>query len=78
MILRGFRSHLECTPAAYIRTVRLERCRRDLQAALPGDASVTNVAAKWGFHNIGRFARLYRDCFGENPVDTLRRRHRSW
>lgn len=71
-LLRGFQRHLECTPAAYIRTVRLERCRRELQAAVPGDVSVTTVAARWGFHNIGRFARLYRDCFGENPVETLR------
>lgn len=69
----GFRRHLETTPIAVLREVRLRRAHQELQdrAAVAG-VTVSAVAAKWGFTNLGRFARIYRAEFGESPSDTLR------
>ena len=75
-LFRGFHTYRNCTPAAYLRSVRLERCHQDLLSAMPGEISVTTVASRWGFSNAGRFARCYREQFGENPADTLRRKAR--
>ncbi|MBL7252796.1 AraC family transcriptional regulator [Paractinoplanes lichenicola] len=68
----GFRRHLDMTPVGYLRHVRLERAHRDLQAADPtsGD-TVADVAYRWGFTNLGRFAASYRSAFGRRPSQTL-------
>lgn len=58
----AFRRHLDTTPMAYLRRVRLDRAHIDLQQARPGDGTtVSAVAARWGFTSLGRFARQYRD-----------------
>jgi len=76
-LVRGFHRYKGCTPAAYLRSVRLDRCRQELLAGAPGGTSVTAVAERWGFANAGRFARSYRERFGENPMATLRRKART-
>jgi hypothetical protein len=35
---------------------------------------VTAEALRWGFWHFGDFSRAYKDCFGELPSDTLRRK----
>ena len=69
----AFRRHLDTTPMAYLRRVRLDRVYADLAAADPRETTVTDVTAGWGFHAVGRFSADYRDTFGEYPRDTLRR-----
>ena len=67
----AFRQHLGCTPSDYLRRVRLDLVRqalRDGSALRVGDA-----AARFGFHNPGRFASYYREAFDENPRETLMR-----
>jgi AraC-like DNA-binding protein len=45
----AFRRHLDTTPLVHLRSVRMERARRDLENAEPGDgSSVAAVAARWG------------------------------
>jgi len=69
----SFRRHLGTSPMAYLRRIRLELARSDLKDAVPGDGTtVTSVAAKWGFSQLGRFAASYRAAFHESPKDTLR------
>ena len=69
----AFRRHLDTTPLAHLRTVRMQRAHHDLQNAEPGDgASVAAVAARWGFTHLGRFAIEYRRRFGVHPSQTLR------
>jgi AraC-like DNA-binding protein len=68
----GFRRELECTPSEFIRSTRLGRVREELQLAEPDSTTVSAVAAKWGFAHHGRFARGYRDRYGESPAETLR------
>jgi AraC-like DNA-binding protein len=69
----AFRRHLDTTPLAYLRSVRMERAHRDLQSADPADrVSVAALAAKWGFTHLGRFAIEYRRRFRVYPSQTLR------
>jgi AraC-like DNA-binding protein len=72
-LVNSFRRHLDTTPLAYLRGVRMECARRDLQGAEPGDGvSVATLAAKWGFTHLGRFAVDYRRRFGTYPSQMLR------
>ncbi|WP_404431471.1 AraC family transcriptional regulator [Microbacterium lacus] len=68
----GFRRSLDTTPMAYLRHLRLEKVHEDLMTAAPGTVNVTEVAARWGFAHLGRFAAAYRREFSERPSDTLR------
>ncbi|MFB9908440.1 AraC family transcriptional regulator [Allokutzneria oryzae] len=70
----GFRRHLDTTPMAYLREVRLSRVHDELRAADPNTVTtVTEVAARWGFWHPGRFAAAYRQRYGETPSSTLQR-----
>ena len=68
----SFRRHLDTTPMAYLRRVRLERAHVELGASSPADGTtVTQVAAHWGFASMGRFAQDYRAVYGVRPSETL-------
>jgi AraC-like DNA-binding protein len=70
----AFRRHLDTTPTAYLRTVRLDLAHRELLAASPEDEiTVTEVAYRWGFCSPSRFAERHRATFGESPSEALRR-----
>lgn len=60
------------SPMAYVRKVRLEHVRAELIANRDPHLQVTEVASRWGFYHLGRFAQQYRDRYGESPSDTLR------
>jgi AraC-like DNA-binding protein len=69
----AFRRHLDTTPTAHLRRVRLERAHEELCNATPDDGTtVTQVAARWGFPSPSRFATLYRAEHGRLPSQTLR------
>lgn len=68
----GFRRFRGTSPMQFLRTLRLRRVREDLSAA-DGTITVSEVAARWGFYQFGRFAAQYRQLFGETPSATLRR-----
>ena len=42
--------------------------------ATRGSTTVSAEALNWGFWHFGEFSRAYRDCFGELPSETLRRK----
>jgi AraC-like DNA-binding protein len=70
---QGFRDYLGTTPLQYLRDVRLARARDELCAAEPHDGtSVTDVAYRWGFGHLARFASYYKHRYGELPSETLR------
>ena len=60
-------------PARYIRLRRLNETRKALRQLGPEGSSVTEIAARFGFWDFGRFAREYRQVFGELPSETLRK-----
>lgn len=67
----AFRRHLDTTPMAYLRTVRLDGAHRSLMSADPEFDTVTSIAARWGFANPGRFAALYQQTYGRTPRAAL-------
>jgi AraC-like DNA-binding protein len=69
----AFRHHLDTTPTAHLRQVRLDAARAELLSAAPGDrVTVTEVAYRWGFCSPSRFSERYRAAFGTTPSDALR------
>lgn len=73
----AFRAQLRTTPTAYVRGLRLDQVRSDLLGAAGDPPTVTDVAIRWGFSHLGRFATEYRGRFGESPSETLRRSGRT-
>jgi transcriptional regulator GlxA family with amidase domain len=59
-------------PMAYLREIRLKRVHAELSAAVPGLTSVTEVATRWGFVHLSRFASVYRAKFARTRPETLR------
>jgi transcriptional regulator GlxA family with amidase domain len=72
-LLRAFRAIHGATPCHYMHALRLEQARQSLLLANGGADSVTRVAMRCGFRELGRFAVDYRAKFGESPSETLRR-----
>ncbi|WP_103662829.1 AraC family transcriptional regulator [Microbacterium sp. CJ77] len=66
----GFRRSLAATPMSYLRLLRLEQVREELLTTEA--ANITEVASRWGFTHLGRFAAVYREQYGERPSDTAR------
>jgi AraC-like DNA-binding protein len=70
----AFKEVMGLTPVTYLIRLRLHRVRRALLAATQGSTTVSTEALNWGFWHFGEFSRAYKDCFGELPSDTLRRK----
>ncbi len=69
----AFRRHLDTTPTAYLRRVRLDGAHRELLGTQPDQLTVTEVAYRWGFSSPSRFAERYRAAYGVSPSESLRR-----
>jgi len=67
----AFEEVLQVSPVTYLRLMRLNRARVDLQQ--PHAGAVGDVAARWGFWHLSRFAAEYKSLFGELPSATLQR-----
>ncbi|MBD3754082.1 MAG: helix-turn-helix domain-containing protein [Gammaproteobacteria bacterium] len=65
-----FYKHLHISPIKYLRILRLNRVRAELQRS-HNERSVTDVAMQWGFLHLGKFAQDYRQMFCERPSETL-------
>lgn len=65
---------LGMSPKQFLIARRLRRARAALLEASPDDSSVTEIAMANGFWQLGRFAGVYRQTFGETPRETLHRR----
>jgi AraC-like DNA-binding protein len=71
-LVQAFRENLGVTPKVYLRTLRLNRVRRDLLDAAPA-SPIADAANRSGFWHMGQFAADYRRLFGELPSDTKSR-----
>ena len=56
----------------WIRSARLERCRRDLHDPAFADQSIVAVASRWGLPNAQHFSRLFRATYGCAPREYRR------
>jgi AraC-like DNA-binding protein len=68
---RGFLETVGVSPQRYLRWNRMNRLHRELRAAHPSEATVTQLAQRWGFTELGRMAGEYGQLFGELPSETL-------
>jgi AraC-like DNA-binding protein/DNA-binding CsgD family transcriptional regulator len=68
----AFRSVRGCSPLRAIHLRRLDGVRSALAAAKPG-VTVTEIATRFGFFELGRFSVRYRQRFDEKPSETLAR-----
>jgi transcriptional regulator GlxA family with amidase domain len=55
---------------AFVKSIRLKHAKEFLEAGAPG-TSVTETAFKFGFSNLGHFAKDFRVMFGEIPSKFL-------
>ena len=69
----AFHEQLGESPMAYVRRIRLGRVRAELLRSDPSTVRVTDVAMRWGFMHLSRFAEQYRELFNELPSVTLHR-----
>lgn len=65
--------HLGMCPSDYLRLRRMHQVHRRLRQSDPAFTSVTAVATRHGFWELGRFSVAYRRLFGESPSVTLHR-----
>jgi AraC-like DNA-binding protein len=69
---QGFQRYVGMSPMTYLREVRLGRAHDELRYGDAADMSVAEIAYRYGFLHLGRFAALYRRRYGESPSQTLR------
>lgn len=60
------------SPKRSVVRARLAEVRRALSVANGARGAVTTIATDYGFFELGRFARTYKEAFGESPSATLR------
>jgi len=71
----AFKKHRGYSPMTFAKSVRLRRARQMLLEANPR-TSVSQVAFKCGFGNLGHFASDFRQMFGDLPSEVLARTRR--
>jgi AraC-like DNA-binding protein len=67
------KKHLGMGPSSYRRLRAMQQVYRSLRSGTPDAASVSEVARRHGFRELGRLAANYRVLYGELPSVTLRR-----
>ncbi|WP_144875113.1 AraC family transcriptional regulator [Microbacterium sp. 1.5R] len=61
------------SPMAFLRSARLSAAHQELLGADPARTTVAEIAHRWGFAHLGRFAAAYKDAYGETPRATIPR-----
>jgi AraC-like DNA-binding protein len=68
-----FRKTTGMSPREYFRQRRMDQARAALLEASSSMTTVTEIATRFGFMELGRFSVDYRELYGEKPSETLRR-----
>lgn len=71
---RAFHEIFGIGPVTFLRQKRLCTVHSILKASLPAITTVSEVAIRHGFVELGRFSHEYQVMFGEYPSQTLARR----
>jgi AraC-like DNA-binding protein len=56
----------------FIRSARLDRCRRDLLDPTRADEPIQDIASRWGLPSAPHFSRLFRAAYGCSPREFRR------
>lgn len=68
----GFQRYVGKSPLAYLRDVRLAHAHAELLTSDQRRTTVAEVAHRWGFPHVSRFAGAYRARYHTTPSRTLR------
>ncbi|MCK5665645.1 MAG: helix-turn-helix domain-containing protein, partial [Thiotrichaceae bacterium] len=68
----SFKSLFGFTPNFFLRTLKLNHVHQELAKSSPGQTTVSQLAYKWGFTHMGRFAAYYMELFEQHPSQTLK------
>ena len=61
----------------FIRSARLDRCRRDLIDPAFADQPISAIASRWGLPSAPHFSRLFRKAYGCSPREFRRNGSRA-
>ena len=61
----------------WIRSQRLERCRRDLLDPALSHETILAIASRWGLPGPQHFSRLFRSAYGCSPSELRREAKRA-
>jgi len=67
----GFSNYYEMGPSTYLKNLKLNGAHQELKRENPATSSVSDIAAHWGFFNLGSFSRNYKKQYGLSPSETL-------
>ncbi|MGX5771629.1 AraC-like ligand-binding domain-containing protein [Microbacterium trichothecenolyticum] len=67
--LHGLFQEQGTTVSTWVRTRRLEQCRRDLVDPILADRPVAAIAARWGFVDAAHFSRAFKSTYGVSPSE---------
>ncbi len=70
----AFQNVLNINPINYLKSLRLNAVRRELESSYSKHASICDAAAAWGFWHMSQFSVDYQRLFAERPSITLQRR----
>ncbi len=68
----AFKQVVGISPLQYLNRRRMNNAFRDLATGSLEQDTVTAVAARYGFSELGRFSGTYQKLFGEMPSETLK------
>lgn len=71
-LFAAFRTYRGMTPMTYVRGIRLDKARYLLLNPVESQRGVTDIALSCGLSHLSRFARDYRERFGQLPSETRR------
>ena len=66
----GFQHYLGISPMKYVKSQRLEGAYQDIKMA--NTHGITEVALKWGFSHLGRFAQEFKKRYGFLPSEAFK------
>ena len=69
---RGFMKRHGMGPMQFLKARRLDAAYRELLGTESGTATVTEIANRYGFSHLSKFAIDYKRAFRESPSATLR------
>jgi AraC-like DNA-binding protein len=67
----AFQQFKDMSPLEFLRLLRLRAVREDIMSG--ADGTVSDIARRRGFSHMGRFSALYRQAFGEFPLQSIQR-----
>lgn len=73
-LLFSFRKFRNTTPMQHLHSARLHHAKKRLESP---STNVTEIALECGFTHLGRFAKSYRELFGEMPSETIKNTRRK-